>query len=217
MIKCKHCGQMVDDTALFCPKCGQPIEKLSGTTVPPTSEQPSGQQTSNYGQQVPPYKQQQAPNYGQQVPPYQQQQAPNYGQQVPPYQQQQAPNYGQKQNYSTAPNGMRMRNMDMMEACKLFWTKYATFDGRARRAEYWWSCLMLFVINFLLGWTFIIPLATIIPSIAISVRRLHDIGKSGWYYLLCLVPIVGQILLIIWFCQEGNIGRNEYGEDPKYF
>ncbi len=187
MIKCKHCGQMVDDTALFCPKCGQPIEKLSGTTVPPTPEQPSGQQTSNYGQQVPPYHQQQAPNYG------------------------------QKQNYSTAPNGMRMRNMDMMEACKLFWTKYATFDGRARRAEYWWSCLMLFVINFLLGWTFIIPLATIIPSIAISVRRLHDIGKSGWYYLLCLVPIVGQILLIIWFCQEGNIGRNEYGEDPKYF
>ena len=110
-----------------------------------------------------------------------------------------------------------MRNMDMMEACKLFWTKYATFEGRARRAEFWWSYLMVFVINCLLGWTFIIPLACVIPMIAISVRRLHDIGKSGWYYLLCLIPIVGTILLIIWFCQEGNIGRNEYGEDPKYF
>lgn len=197
MIKCKHCGQMVDDNASFCPKCGQPIEKLGNQPVPPTG-QPSIQQAPNYGQQTPPY----------------QQQAPNYGQQVPPYQQ--AP-YGQQQAYTTASNGMRMRNMDMMEACKLFWTKYATFEGRARRTEFWWSYLMVFVINCLLGWTFIIPLACVIPMIAISVRRLHDIGKSGWYYLLCLIPIVGTILLIIWFCQEGNIGRNEYGEDPKYF
>ena len=156
---------------------------------------------------------QQAPNYGQQTPPYQQQ-APNYGQQVPPYQQ--AP-YGQQQGYNMPPNGMRTRNMDMMEACKSFWTKYATFEGRARRAEFWWSYLMVFIINCLLFWTFIIPLACVIPMIAVSVRRLHDIGKSGWYYLVSFIPIVGTILLIIWFCQEGKIGRNEYGEDPKYF
>ena len=183
---------MVEDSASFCPKCGQPIEKLGNQPNPVASGQPAGQQ----------------------MPPYQQ--MPNYGQQVPPYQQQ-APNYGQQQFYSTAPNGMRMRNLDMMEACKMFWTKYAQFEGRSRRTEFWWSYLMVFVINLLLGWTFIIPLACVIPMIAVSVRRLHDIGKSGWYYLLCLIPIVGTIVLIIWFCQEGNIGRNEYGDDPKYF
>lgn len=192
MIKCKQCGQLVDDSALFCPKCGHPIEKLNNQQTPPAPEQ----QTAN--QQIPPHYQQ----------------AQNYGQQVPPYQQ--SPNYGQQQFYSTAPNGMRMRNIDMMEACKMFWTKYAQFEGRSRRAEYWWSYLMVFVISLLFSWTVIAPLACVIPMIAVSVRRLHDIGKSGWYYLLCLIPIVGFVVLIIWFCQEGNIGRNEYGEDPKY-
>lgn len=75
---------------------------------------------------------------------------------------------------------------------------------------------MVFVINLLLGWTYIASLACLIPMIALSVRRLHDIGKSGWYYLLILIPIVGAIVLIVWWCQDGKIGRNQYGEDPKY-
>ena len=66
-------------------------------------------------------------------------------QQTPPPNQQQwqQPNLG----YTTAPNGMRMRNLDMMEACKMYWQKYAEFEGRSRRAEYWWAYLMTFVIG----------------------------------------------------------------------
>lgn len=115
---------------------------------------------------------------------------------------------------------MRMRNLDMMEACKMYWQKYAEFEGRSRRAEYWWAYLMTFVIGLILGWIPVVgwlaSLAMILPSIAVGVRRLHDINKSGWFMLLNLIPIVGQIILIIWFCQEGTIGPNQYGEDPKY-
>lgn len=169
MIKCNHCGYLMDDTATMCPKCGSTVER---TQTPPNQ---------------------------------------------PPYQQTPPPGQTGQQSYTTAPNGRRVRNLEMLEACKMFWMKYATFEGRSRRAEFWWSYLMVFVANIFLGWTFIVPLACIIPMIAVSVRRLHDIGKSGWYYLLSLVPIVGTIVLIIWFCQEGKIGSNEYGEDPKYF
>ncbi|HIT15228.1 MAG TPA: DUF805 domain-containing protein [Candidatus Avimuribaculum pullicola] len=98
----------------------------------------------------------------------------------------------------------------------MFWTRYVDFEGRSRRAEFWWSYLMVFLISTFLGWTVIAPLACIIPMIAVSVRRLHDIGKSGWYYLVFLVPVVGTILMIIWGCQEGMVGRNQYGDDPKY-
>ena len=106
--------------------------------------------------------------------------------------------------------------------------KYATFKGRTSRKGYWMFYLLyvvfaavMAVLDMLIGtvtvFSGIFALGTVLPALAVAVRRLHDIGKSGWYYLLCLIPIVGTILLIIWFCQEGNIGRNEYGEDPKYF
>ena len=167
------------------------------TSTPPNYNQPNnGQQAPNY-QQAPGY--QQRPNY--------QQQAGGYN-----YQQQQQ----QRQRIVTAPNGMPMRNLEVLEACKMFWTRYVDFEGRSRRAEFWWSYLMVFLISTFLGWTVIAPLACIIPMIAVSVRRLHDIGKSGWYYLVFLVPVVGTILMIIWGCQEGMVGRNQYGDDPKY-
>ena len=104
----------------------------------------------------------------------------------------------------------------MMEACKMYWQKYVDFEGRSRRAEYWWAALMVFVLSLIPYINILVGLATIIPSIAVGVRRLHDINKSGWFMLLNLIPIVGQIILIIWFCQEGTIGPNQYGEDPKY-
>ena len=204
MIKCKYCGQMVEDSATTCPTCGQPVERPAASSSNP-------QQTStppNYNQ----------PNNGQQAPNYQQasgyQQRPNYQQQAGGYNYQQQQQ--QRQRIVTAPNGMPMRNLEVLEACKMFWTKYAVFEGRSRRAEFWWAYLMVFVINLLLGWTYIASLACLIPMIALSVRRLHDIGKSGWYYLLILIPIVGAIVLIVWWCQDGKIGRNQYGEDPKY-
>lgn len=204
MIKCKYCGQMVEDSATTCPTCGQPVERPAASSSNPqqTSTPPNYNQPNN-GQQAPNY--QQAPGY---------QQRPNYQQQAGGYNYQQQQQ--QRQRIVTAPNGMPMRNLEVLEACKMFWTRYVDFEGRSRRAEFWWSYLMVFLISTFLGWTVIAPLACIIPMIAVSVRRLHDIGKSGWYYLVFLVPVVGTILMIIWGCQEGMVGRNQYGEDPKY-
>lgn len=184
MIKCNHCGQLVDDSATFCPKCGQ--------QVTPANPQP-------------PQFQQQPPQFQQNPPQFQQQQ----------YQQQY-----QNQGYTIGPNGLKVKNIEMLEACKMFWQNYANFEGRSRRAEYWWAYLMVFVIGCVVGWIPVIgwlaSLACIIPNLAVGARRLHDINKSGWFLLLNLIPLAGTILLIIWFCKEGDIGPNQYGNDPKH-
>ncbi len=102
--------------------------------------------------------------------------------------------------------------------------KYADFSGRARRYEYWMFCLANIIIGFVLG---LIPfvgatlsglysVVVLIPSLALCVRRLHDIGKSGWYYLITLIPVVGIILVLIWFCTDSDAQPNRWGESPKY-
>ena len=103
--------------------------------------------------------------------------------------------------------------------------KYADFNGRARRSEYWYFVLFNFVISLAVGFvagligfnwlSYIYSLALLVPSIAIGVRRLHDIGKSGWWLLISLVPLIGGIWLIILMVKEGDHGDNAYGPDPK--
>ncbi len=95
---------------------------------------------------------------------------------------------------------------------------YATFSGRARRSEYWYFVLFNVIISFALafagnaigiqGIDSIYSLAVLIPSIAVGVRRMHDVGKSGWFLL---IPIYNLILAIT----PGTVGDNEYGADPK--
>lgn len=102
---------------------------------------------------------------------------------------------------------------------------YANFNGRARRSEYWYFFLFNFIISIVLavvdnfiGFSLIggiYSLAVLIPSIAVGVRRLHDINKSGWYLLVAFIPIAGAIWLIILLATEGNMGNNQYGPDPK--
>jgi uncharacterized membrane protein YhaH (DUF805 family) len=111
---------------------------------------------------------------------------------------------------------------------------YAKFDGRARRKEYWMFFLfnLIFaivatVLDNLLGlaikdvgygpFYILYALATLIPGIAVGVRRLHDTGKSGWYLLLGLIPCVGGIILLVFFVTAGDVGENEYGPDPIAF
>lgn len=113
-------------------------------------------------------------------------------------------------------NGKKLRDINIIEACKLFFMNYANFEGRATRAEFWWAYLMVFVVSLIPFVSFVWAIAVLIPSIAVGVRRLHDIEKSGWYYLLFLIPIVGFILMIVWFVKEGTKGANQYGEDPQY-
>jgi uncharacterized membrane protein YhaH (DUF805 family) len=109
---------------------------------------------------------------------------------------------------------------------------YAGFSGRARRKEYWMFALfnIIFVIaamiiDNVIGTTmaglpyglfyFLYVLAIFIPGLAVGVRRLHDVGKSGWFMLIALIPIVGGIWLLVLFCTDGVIGQNEYGTNPK--
>ena len=103
--------------------------------------------------------------------------------------------------------------------------KYAVFSGRARRKEFWMFVLINFIVAVALGVVdmmlgtvflgFIYALATIIPSLAVGARRLHDIGRTGWWQLIGLVPLIGLIVLIVFFVTDSNPGDNQYGPNPK--
>lgn len=109
--------------------------------------------------------------------------------------------------------------MDFVTAIKTCFAKYATFEGRARRSEFWFWYLFNFIVGLVLGWIpilgWIISLALFIPGIAVAVRRLHDAGRSGWWWWIGIVPIVGWIILLIFYCQDSQPGANEYGANPK--
>ena len=100
---------------------------------------------------------------------------------------------------------------------------YANFSGRAQRAEYWMFSLLNIIFITVLFADFFISggfiygaycLAMCIPALAVGVRRLHDIDKSGWFLLLAFVPIVG-IILLVWQCTDSTPGDNQYGPNPK--
>ena len=104
--------------------------------------------------------------------------------------------------------------------------KYAVFSGRARRKEYWFFFLINIIIAFVLGFieglfgspgiiSMIYSLAVLIPGIAVSVRRLHDTNRSGWWLLIGLIPIIGAIVLIVFMVQDSQSGENQYGGNPK--
>jgi len=110
--------------------------------------------------------------------------------------------------------------------------QYAVFSGRARRKEYWYFVLFNIIASFILGFidgmtgTFnveiglgllgsIYTLAVIVPSIAVSVRRLHDTGRSGWWFLIILIPIIGPLTLLVFFIFDSQPEENEYGINPK--
>jgi uncharacterized membrane protein YhaH (DUF805 family) len=100
-----------------------------------------------------------------------------------------------------------------------------TFSGRAPRAEYWFFVLFAVLVNIAIGivsavaheigtiLSVIFGLAIILPGISVTVRRLHDVDRSGWWYWIGLVPVVGIILLIVWFCTRGTRGANRFGPE----
>jgi uncharacterized membrane protein YhaH (DUF805 family) len=115
--------------------------------------------------------------------------------------------------------------MGFGDAVKTCFSKYAEFKGRASRAEYWWFFLSYIIVYVALaivaaaarGLSFLLWIAIvayIIPLIAAAVRRLHDTGKSGWWYFIGLIPLVGFIILIVMLAAEGQPGPNEYGPPP---
>lgn len=110
--------------------------------------------------------------------------------------------------------------------------KYAVFEGRARRREYWMYALIatlimvaLYFLDEMLGLyseehgvgalEVMFTLAILLPSLAVGVRRLHDTGRSGWWLLFALIPLLGTIVLIWFFVQDSQPGSNQYGPNPK--
>lgn len=129
--------------------------------------------------------------------------------------------------------------MDISTSIKTCFSKYVTFSGRAQRSEFWWWVLFIMITNVILTivdstlfgtvttgpgsfeastempvLSGIFGLVTLLPSISVAVRRLHDTDRSGWWYWIALVPLVGFIFLIVWFASEGTRGQNRYGRDP---
>lgn len=109
--------------------------------------------------------------------------------------------------------------------------KYAVFEGRARRKEYWYFVLfnaviaiVLGIIDGAIGWNAntgigvlggLYSLFVLVPSLAVLFRRLHDTGRSGWAILFNLIPVVGWIIVLVFVCQDSQPGANEYGQNPK--
>jgi uncharacterized membrane protein YhaH (DUF805 family) len=133
--------------------------------------------------------------------------------------------------------------MGFMDAVRSGFGNYVTFSGRARRSEYWFWVLFVIIaiviataidgmINPDLVTTssgdgmygvsatggivaLIVSLALFLPGLAMTVRRLHDIDRSGWWILIGLIPLIGFIVLLVFYCTDGTQGSNRFGEDPK--
>ena len=127
--------------------------------------------------------------------------------------------------------------MGFGEAVKSFWFNYSKFKGRSRRSDYWWIQLFLVLTNLavaaidlvlmngdverfianggggIVGLIWI--LVTIVPALAVLVRRLHDTGKSGWWALIGFVPLVGGIVLLVFTVLDSDAGENSQGPSPK--
>jgi uncharacterized membrane protein YhaH (DUF805 family) len=131
--------------------------------------------------------------------------------------------------------------MTFTQAIKAGFRNYVNFSSRASRSEYWYFVLFIALVFIVLSildksmdhistdtastpalvllFAFalveiIVGLGIILPSISIAVRRLHDLDKSGWWYLLNLVPLIGAIVLLVWYCMRGTVGNNRFGPDP---
>lgn len=134
-------------------------------------------------------------------------------------------------------------SMSLGESLTSVFNKYATFTGRARRSEFWWFSGCYFVLQIIFSFaslgmqagvmsgelsyndpTFsmfqtmsvILGLGLLLPSLAVTVRRFHDIGKSGWNILWAAIPLIGAIIVLVWMCQDSDVVANKYGESPKY-
>lgn len=228
MAFCDNCGMELSDDAKFCENCGAPRMQAA-------SHQQAAQQQPQQYQQSQGYQQSQQYDFGgsqsSQSTQY------SYGNQQT---QSTASDYTSGSSYSSGSSyGAGGFSTDpvpspgFVESVQTCFAKYADFNGRARRSEYWYFVLFSMICSVVLGIVgnmifgapedggsnmlqLIFTLATFIPSLAVSFRRLHDIDKSGTWVLLNLIPCIGQIVLIV-FCATDSIpGENRYGKSPKY-
>jgi uncharacterized membrane protein YhaH (DUF805 family) len=133
--------------------------------------------------------------------------------------------------------------VSFMESIRTCLSKYVTFSGRAQRSEFWWWILAIFGANWILAFldsalfgtvttygapgqvgfdaststpvfSGIFGLLTFLPSISVAVRRLHDTNRSGWWWWIILIPLIGWVILVVWYATRGTEGANDFGADP---
>ena len=116
--------------------------------------------------------------------------------------------------------------MGFTDAVKLGFDNYATFSGRSSRAAYWWWFLFALLVGIASNLldvlisdapgviSTITSLALLLPGLAVAVRRLHDTNRSGWWLLIILIPLIGFIVLLVFYLQEGDEGENRFGPPP---
>lgn len=211
LIKCQNCGQFISDRAVKCPKCGAVMHNMA---MPNANQADYGQSRQYQGVYQQHYQQ-------------------------PPRGYYQQPMYNGYQQYYGGPQIKSEYSLSFEDAIGSCFNQYSDFDGRARRKEYWYFYLfnfIVYVVIFLI--TLIIIFASkmgdsqslnifrwattiwnviiFVPSITVFCRRMHDIGRSGYWWFINLIPIIGWLISLIFLCKAGDIGENEYGEDPKY-
>ena len=113
--------------------------------------------------------------------------------------------------------------MGFWQAVASGFSNYVNFSGRACRSEYWYWALFVVLVDIAALiidaalWTYAITsladLALFLPGLALAIRRLHDLDRSGWWFLLVFIPVIGAIILIIWACTKGSDGPNRFGPD----
>lgn len=208
---CNQCGSELNDGAVFCTSCGAKL----------TPKTPEENPDSNYGKTIGLYNNQ-APNTQQKVQPNMQSGMVN---QQPPFYGQQKGAGSSNPNYSNPvmPAGAVNNKVTFGEAVQLYFKNYVNFTGRASKSEYWLAFLFNMLVNMGISTISsvihpifnILSLAFIIPGFSLSIRRLHDTGKSWVYIFMSLIPIAGPILLIMQFCKDSD-GDNEWGSGPYY-
>lgn len=203
---CKQCGAQLKEDAVFCTVCGAkqntaPIQNDAEKTMYAYEgetqllvEEPAPAQPAYQAPAQPVYQAPEQPVY----------QAPAH----PAYEP--APVYGGAPVNNTPHNG----RVGFGKAIALYFKNYANFKGRASRSEFWWSVLFVGLVNTVASFIpyvgYIISLAFLVPDLAITIRRLHDIGKSWTYVLMGLIPFAGGIILLIKMFKEGE-GDNRWG------
>lgn len=185
---CKQCGAPLEDGAMFCANCGAKQE--------PEQAQPAQPQ---YQQPVQPQYQQPQAAYQQPQAAYQQPAAQTVSGYEPPY------------------NVPHRGYVGFGEAIKLFFTNYVNFHNRASKSEFWWAILFLAIvslINFIpIVGSILYVIAFTVPSLSLTVRRLHDIGRGWTSIFFGLIPFAGEIILIV-FCLRPSEGDNPWGPGP---
>ena len=115
-------------------------------------------------------------------------------------------------NFETTPN-VNPQNIGFVDAIKVALNKYADFNGRATVAEYWWFFLAYVIASMIPFLGYVLSLALLVPCLAVSWRRMHDIGKGGGWYFINLIPLVGFIIWIIWAIKPSE-PANRFGATP---